>query len=213
MSCSPKAFLPLPARNRPDLVFEKRQVIYSQSEDARHLFYVVMGEVKLTVTSRNGRQAVVAILRAGDFFGEGCIGDQSHRKSTATAMSHCYLVQIGRAAMLALLRSQQAFSRCFVSYLISRNGRTQEDLLAQLFDSTEKRLARTLLQLARYGVNGKLAPVIPQMSQETLARMIGATRSHVNIIMARFRKGGHIAYHGTRKWKVNRSLQRIVRAA
>jgi CRP-like cAMP-binding protein len=172
-----------------------------------------MGVVKLSVTSRNGREAVTSILHAGDFFGEGCIGDQRTRKSTATAMSLCYIVQITRPAMFALLRDQQTFARCFVSYLISRNGRTQEDLLAQLFDSTEKRLARTLLQLARYGARGKPVPVIPQMSQETLSRMIGATRSHVNIIMARFRKSGHIAYHGTRKWKVNRSLLRVVRAA
>jgi CRP/FNR family cyclic AMP-dependent transcriptional regulator len=213
LACSPKEFLPLPDRARPDLVFQKRQVIYTQSDVARDLFYLVMGEVKLSVTSAHGREAVTAVLRAGDFFGEGCIGDQGTRKSTATAISLCYIVRVGKVAMLSILSTQKSFNRCFVSYLISKNGRTQEDLLAQIFDSTEKRLARTLLQLARYGTKSKPEPIIPQMSQETLARMIGATRSHVNIFMAKFRKSGHITHNGNRKWKVNRSLLKVVQAA
>jgi CRP/FNR family cyclic AMP-dependent transcriptional regulator len=212
-ACSPKSFLSLPDRARPDIVFQKRQHIYCQSEAANHIYYVVMGVVKLSVTSNNGREAVVAILRAGDFFGEGCIGDKSLRKSTATAMSLCYVVRIDKKAMLTLLRDQEAFARCFISYLISRNGRTQEDLLAQIFDSTEKRLARMLLQLARYDAKNKPEPVIPQMSQETIARMIGATRSHVNTFMAKFRKRGYISHNGDHKWKVNRSLMKVIRAA
>jgi CRP/FNR family cyclic AMP-dependent transcriptional regulator len=170
------------------------EAIFNQSDAADAIFYIRRGRVKLTVVSNRGKQAVIAILGAGDFFGEGCLAGQLARMSSAAAMTECSLVRLERTAAVALIQGEAAFSEQFLGYVLSRHARIEEDLIDQLFNSSEKRLARVLLLLANFGKEGKPESVIPKVSQETLAEMIGTTRSRVSFFMNRFRRMGFIDY-------------------
>ena len=174
------------------------------------LFYIQSGKVKLTVLSKTGKEATIGILNEGDFFGEGCLTGQSFRLCSATAMTDCSLMKIDKKSMEEVLHREHSFSDMFVAYLLSRNIRYEEDLVDQLFNSSEKRLARILLLLARFGKDGKPETVIPKVSQEMLAEMIGTTRSRVSFFMNRFRKLGFIDYHGGDDLQVHSSLLDIV---
>jgi CRP/FNR family cyclic AMP-dependent transcriptional regulator len=160
------------------------------------VFYILKGRVKLTVVSSAGKEAVVALFSAGAFIGEGCLAGQLVRMSTATAVSGCTIMQIEKLAMMRVIGSESSFSELFIAYLLSRNIRVEEDLVDQFFNSSEKRLARVLLLLANFGKEGRPEPIIPKISQETLAEMIGTTRSRVSFFMNRFRKLGFIDYNG-----------------
>jgi CRP/FNR family cyclic AMP-dependent transcriptional regulator len=172
----------------------KSEVVFSQADPADALFYIQKGKVKLSVVSNRGKQAVIAILGVGDFFGEGCLAGQLVRMSSAAAISECMLVRLEKAAAMAVIHNEPPFSELFLQYVLARNIRIEEDLVDQLFNSSEKRLARVLLLLANFGKEGKPEPVIPKMSQETLAEIIGTTRSRVSFFMNRFRKMGFIDY-------------------
>jgi len=172
------------------------------------VYYIQKGKVKLTVVSKRGKEAVIAILGAGDFFGEGCLAGQIVRMATASAITDCSIVHLGKADLIRVLRDQPAFSEMFLHYMLSRNIRIEEDLVDQLFNSSEKRLARVLLLLANFGKEGKPETVIPSMSQETLAEMIGTTRSRVSFFMNKFRKLGFISYNG--HLEVHSSLLNVV---
>jgi len=188
--------------------FDHHQVIFSQGDPADAIFQIQKGKVKLTVVSKQGKEAVVAILAAGDFLGEGCLAGQPYRMSTATTMTECSIIKLEKTAMVGLLHKDRAFSELFVAHLLSRNIRFEEDLVDQLFNSSEKRLARVLLLLANFGKEGKPELVIPKMSQETLAGIVGTTRSRVSFFMNRFRKLGFIHYNGG--LKVHSSLLNVV---
>jgi CRP/FNR family cyclic AMP-dependent transcriptional regulator len=192
----PKVFLATVGNGRSMAEYHKKQVVFAQSDPADAIFYIQKGKVKLTVVSDNGKEAVIAILGIGDFLGEGCLAGRSLYLSTATAMSECSIVRLQKSGMIRLLHDEPAFSELFVSYLLSRNIRIEEDLVDQLFNSSEKRLARVLLLLANFGKEGKPEPVIARISQETLAEMIGTTRSRVSFFMNKFRKLGFIEYNG-----------------
>jgi CRP/FNR family cyclic AMP-dependent transcriptional regulator len=174
----------------------ENDVIFSQGDSADAIFYIQKGKVKLTVLSRQGKEAVVAILGVGDFFGEGCLAGQPLRMGTAVAMSGCSIMRLEKAGVIRTLQEQPSFSEVFVAHLLSRNIRIEEDLVDQLFNSSEKRLARVLLLLANFGKEGIPQTVIPKMSQETLAGIIGTTRSRVSFFMNRFRKLGFVEYNG-----------------
>ncbi len=186
----------------------RKRIIFSQGSKADSVFYIQSGKVKITVISKQGKEAVIALLGAQDFFGEGAITGQKLRLFSATAVSDCVLVRISSAAMVKVLHEEHTFSDYFVKYLITRNVRYEADLVDQLFNSSEKRLARILLLLARYGKNGEMEPIIPNVSQETLAEMVGTTRSRVSFFMNRFRKLGFIEYNG--KLRIHNSLLNIV---
>jgi CRP/FNR family transcriptional regulator, cyclic AMP receptor protein len=193
----PDAFLAKAGLGRTIVEVSKKQVIFSQGDPGDAVFYIQKGRVKLTVVSERGKEATVALLGAEEFVGEDCVAAiQGFRMATASAISDCSLLRIERKQMLRVLHQQHAFSDVFVSYLLARNARIQEDLIDQLFNSSEKRLARTLLLLANFGKNGKPETVIPNIGQEVLAEMIGTTRSRVNFFMNRFRKLGFIHYNG-----------------
>jgi CRP/FNR family cyclic AMP-dependent transcriptional regulator len=189
-----KTFLARAGAGRAVKRHANTNVIFSQTDPADALFYIQKGKVRLTVVSNRGKQAVIAILGAGDFFGEGCLAGQLVRMSSAAAMGECSLVRLEKAAAMAVIRNEPAFSELFLQYVLSRNIRIEEDLVDQLFNSSEKRLARVLLLLANFGKEGKPEPVVPKMSQETLAEIIGTTRSRVSFFMNRFRKTGFIDY-------------------
>jgi CRP/FNR family cyclic AMP-dependent transcriptional regulator len=174
--------------------YAENDVIFSQTDPADGLFYIQKGKVQLSVVSNHGKQAILAILSAGDFFGEGCLAGQPMRMSSAAAIGECALIRLEKAAATSLIQDERAFSERFLRYLLYRNIRMEEDLVDQLFNSSEKRLARVLLQLANFGKTGKPDPVIPKISQETLAAMVGTTRSRVSFFMNRFRKLGYIDY-------------------
>jgi len=174
----------------------KKQVIFSQGSPADAVFYIEKGKVKLTVLSARGKEAVVAILGNGDFFGEGTLAGQPLRMATATAMTECSILRVEKETMIRMLHNEPALSDLFVAYLLSRNVRIEEDLVDQLFDSSERRLARILLLLTRFGKDGQHKTVVPTISQETLAEMVGTTRSRVSFFMNRFRKLGFIGYNG-----------------
>jgi CRP-like cAMP-binding protein len=189
----------------------KDQMVFGQGDKADTIFYIQKGKVKLTVISHEGKEAVIAILGAGDFFGEGCLAGQPVRMATAAAMSECSIVRLDKADTIRVLQEQPAFSELFLAYMISRNTRLEEDLVDQLFNSSEKRLARVLLLLANFGKESKPEPVIPKMSQETLAEIIGTTRSRVSFFMNKFRKLGLIDYKdGMAGLEVHSSLLNIV---
>jgi CRP/FNR family cyclic AMP-dependent transcriptional regulator len=201
---SPKAFL---GRAEPGKTIEnygKNQEIFAQGEIADSVFYIQKGKVKITVLSEHGKEAVVGILTHGQFFGEGCLDGAGLRTATSHAMEDCLITSITKAAMLATLDTQPKFSAFFVSYLLSRNSRIEDDLIDQLFNSSERRLARLLLLLAEFGKEGGAAPTAVTLSQETLAEMIGTTRSRVSFFMNKFRKKGFISYNG--KIEVHSSL-------
>jgi CRP/FNR family cyclic AMP-dependent transcriptional regulator len=187
----------------------KNSTIFSQGDGADAVFYIQKGKVKLAVVSPQGKEATVAVLSAGEFVGEDCIATTHPlRLITATALSDCMLLRIGKNEMVRVLSEEQKFSGVFVSFLLARNARIQEDLIDQLFNSSEKRLARILLQLAQFGKEGIPEVVIPKISQESLAEMVGTTRSRVSFFMNRFRKLGFIEYDGS--IKVHSSLLNVV---
>lgn len=205
----PEAFLAMNGLGRKIIDFKKHQTIFSQGDDANAVFYIQKGRVRLTVISKRGKEATIALLGSRDFLGEECIaGIQPQRMATAAALTSCTLLRIERKEMLRVLHEEKQFSEVFVSYLLGRNIRFQEDLIDQLFNSSEKRLARALLLLARFGKEGVPETVVPKISQETLAEMIGTTRSRVSFFMNRFRKLGFIEYNGT--LRVHSSLLNIV---
>lgn len=186
----------------------KDRPVFSQGDPADAVFYIQKGRVKLTVVSTRGKEAVVGILGPRDFFGEGCLTGQSARMATATTLSECSLMQIEKKAMIRVLRDQPSFAEVFLAYLLRHNVRVEEDLVDQLLNSSEKRLARVLLLLAQYGREGKPIPVLPRVSQELLAEMIGTTRSRVSFFMNKFRKLGFIDYNGG--LKVHSSLIHVI---
>jgi CRP-like cAMP-binding protein len=195
-SFDPKAFLAKVGNGKAVLKFKKNQHIFEQGEAADTIFYIQAGKVKVTVISDHGKEAVVGILEAGQFFGEGCLNGQPLRIATTTALEECTITSIAKQAMIATLHNEPQFSELFVAYLLSRNSRIQEDLIDQLFNSSEKRLARLLVLLANFGKEGSPQPINPNINQETLAEMIGTTRSRVSFFMNKFRKLGLISYNG-----------------
>ena len=176
--------------------YRRKHTIFSQGSPADAVFYIEKGKVKLTVLSARGKEAVVAILGSGDFFGEGGLAGQPLRMATATSMTECSILRIKKETMIRMLHDERAFSELFMSYLLSRNTRIEEDLVDQLFNSSEKRLARILLLLTRFGKDGQHEVVVPKISQETLAEMVGTTRSRVSSFMNKFRKLGFVDYNG-----------------
>ena len=192
----PHTFLAKVDTGRTIVTYQAQRPIFAQGEVADAVFYIQDGQVKLTVVSEHGKEAVIAILEARSFVGEGCLAGQPRRMATATALTDCSLMRIAKPAMLQVLHAEPAFAELFMAYLLSRNRRIEEDLIDHLFNSSEKRLARTLLLLAHFGKEGKEALVIPKISQETLAEMIGTTRSRVSFFLNKFRKLGFIDYNG-----------------
>jgi len=178
------------------LLVRKKQRIFSQGDSADSVFYIQKGRVRLTVVSQSGREATIGILNEGSFFGEGALAGQVLRIGSAAAMTDCELLQLEKKAMMGALHREHALSDVFVAYLLARNIRYEEDLVDQLFNSSEKRLARILLLLAHFGKEGTPETIVPKISQETLAEMIGTTRSRVSFFMNRFRKLGFIHYAG-----------------
>jgi CRP-like cAMP-binding protein len=176
--------------------YRKKQIIFSQGGPADAVFYIEKGKVKLTVLSTRGKEAVVGILGSGDFFGEGSLAGQPLRMATATSMTECSILRLTKETMIRMLHHEPALSELFMAYLLSRNARIEEDLVDQLFNSSEKRLARILLLLTRFGKDGQHEHVVPRISQETLAEMVGTTRSRVSLFMNKFRKMGFIDYNG-----------------
>jgi CRP/FNR family cyclic AMP-dependent transcriptional regulator len=205
-----KTFLSTINGGRKIEAFAKKQTIFAQGDSSDAVFYIKQGKVRLTVVSEIGKEATIGILNEGDFFGEGCLAGQPLRLCSATAMTDCSVMKIQKKSMNEVLHRQHAFSDMFVAYLLARNIRYEEDLVDQLFNSSEKRLARVLLLLAHFGKDGKQETVIPKMSQETLAEMIGTTRSRVSFFMNRFRKLGFIEYDGGSGLQVHSSLLNIV---
>ena len=176
--------------------YRKRQRIFLQADPADAVFFLQRGKVKLTVISRQGKQAVVALLGPGDFFGEGCLAGQPLRMATATALAESSIVRLPKQTMIRALHRDGPFSEVFTAHLLSRNIRMEEDLVDHLFNSSEQRLARILLLLANFGKAGRPEPIVPKISQETLAEMVGTTRSRISFFMNRFRKLGFVAYNG-----------------
>jgi CRP/FNR family transcriptional regulator, cyclic AMP receptor protein len=204
----PHTFLATIGEGRKSVLFRQKQGIFAQGDAADAVFYIQTGKVKLTVVSKIGKEATIGILSDGDFFGEGGLAGQLLRMSSATAMTDCAVLRIDKKAMMEALHREHEFSDLFVAYLLSRNIRYEEDLVDQLFNSSEKRLARILLLLAHFGKEGKPEPVVPKISQELLAEMIGTTRSRVSFFMNRFRKLGFIHYNGG--LQVHTSLLNVV---
>ena len=188
--------------------YQKDQTLFSQSSPADAVFYIQKGKVKITVVSEQGKEAVVAILGPDEFCGEGCLTGQPRRLATATAMTECEIMRLEKATMIRVLHDEPAFSEMFVSHLLARTIRVEADLVDQLFNSSEKRLARALLLLANFGKDGRPEPVIAKVSQETLAEMIGTTRSRVSFFMNKFRKLGLIDYNG--RIEIHSSLLNVV---
>ena len=193
------------------VVYQSGATIFRQGEPSTTIIYIEKGSVRLSVVSHAGKEAVIAVLDGGDFFGEGCLAGQSLRTATATAMSECSVLRIRRQEITRKLHVEESFADSFVSHILKRNIRMEEDLIDQLFNSTEKRLARTLLLLARYGKNDGPRRALPKLSQEILAEMVGTTRPRVNFFMNKFRKLGFIEYDA-RAVKVNNSLLGVVLA-
>jgi len=202
------AFLAKAGTGRTNASLPKAAVIFSQGDLADAVFYIQKGKVKLTVVSAQGKEAVVAVLGAGEFCGEGCLAGQSRRIATASAMTDCEIMRLEKGAMLRVLQREPRFSEMFVSYLLTRTIRVEEDLVDQLFNSSEKRLARALLLLANFGKEGRPEPITAKVTQEMLAEMIGTTRSRVSFFMNKFRKLGFISYNG--HLEVHSSLLSVV---
>ncbi|MCU1268756.1 MAG: Crp/Fnr family transcriptional regulator [Acidobacteriaceae bacterium] len=204
----PNKFLATIGDGRRILAIARKQTIFTQGDVADAVFYIQKGRVRLTVVSKAGKEATIAILREGEFFGEGSMAGQVRRMGSAVAMTACEILRVDKKAMIEALHREHTFSDIFVAYLLQRNIRYEEDLVDQLFNSSEKRLARVLLLLARFGKEGKPEAVVPKISQETLAEMVGTTRSRVSFFMNRFRKLGFIHYNGG--LKVHSSLLNVV---
>jgi CRP/FNR family cyclic AMP-dependent transcriptional regulator len=204
----PKVFLATVAGGRTLSNYRKNEVIFSQGDPADAAFYIQKGKVKITVVSEQGKEAVIAVLGPEEFCGEGCLAGQPRRMATAKAMIECELMRLEKAAIIRVLHEEPAFSEMFVSHLLARTIRVEEDLVDQLFNSSEKRLARALLLLANFGKEGRPEPIIAKVSQETLADMIGTTRSRVSFFMNKFRKLGLINYNG--HLEIHSSLLNVV---
>ena len=192
----PQEFLSKANGGRGISDYRKDQIVFRQGDRADAVFYIQSGKVKKTVVSEQGKEAVVALLGSGDFFGEGCLAGEALRLSTVSALTKCVIARISKADITRVIHEQPAFAELFISHLLARNSRVEEDLVDQLFNSSEKRLARTLLLLANFGKEGRPEPVIAKISQETLAEMIGTTRSRVSFFMNKFRELGLIDYNG-----------------
>ena len=190
------------------LHYKENETVYTQGDAADDIFYLEQGRVKITILSQGGKEAVLALLAENNFFGEGCLTGQRLRLSTATALSDCTVVSLDKKIMRQAMRTESAFSDRFISHLLARNQRIEEDLVDQLFNSSEKRLARILLLLANFGKEGRLEPVLPKISQTTLAEMVGTTRPRVNQFMNKFRKLGFIDYNDT--LEVHSSLLNVI---
>jgi CRP/FNR family cyclic AMP-dependent transcriptional regulator len=204
----PLTFLATIGSGRKTLAVSKEQTIFAQGDGADAVFYIQKGKVKLTVVSKVGKEATIGILSAGSFFGEGALAGQLLRMGSAAALTDCELMRVDKRAMMDALHREHSFSDMFMAYLLGRNIRYEEDLVDQLFNSSEKRLARVLLLLAQYGKEGVPEAVVPRISQETLAGMVGTTRSRVSFFMNRFRKLGFIHYNGG--LQVHSSLLNVV---
>jgi CRP/FNR family cyclic AMP-dependent transcriptional regulator len=196
LSFDPKVFLSKVNGGRSISDYQKDQFVYAQGEPADSVFYIESGQVKKTVVSEQGKEAVVALLGTGDFFGEGCLTGQRLRLETVSAMAECVIVRIIKGDITRVIHEEPAFAELFIAHLLARNSRVEEDLVDQLFNSSEKRLARTLLLLANFGKEGRPEPIIAKISQEILAEMIGTTRARVSHFMNKFRKLGLIDYNG-----------------
>jgi CRP-like cAMP-binding protein len=207
-SFDPQLFLSKVGKGKSTLQSPKKHTIFSQGDAAEAVFYIQAGKVKLTVVSQQGKEAVVAILERAAFFGESCLAGQAIRTSTATAMEDSSIVRIDKEAMISVLHEEPTFAELFMAYLLAHTIRIEEDLVDHLFNSSEKRLARVLLLLARFGKEGKPETVIAKISQETLAEMIGTTRSRVSFFMKKFRKLGFIDYNG--ELHVHSSLLNVI---
>jgi CRP/FNR family cyclic AMP-dependent transcriptional regulator len=203
-----RVFLDSAGVSRKISKYDPPAVIFSQGDPATEVMYIKQGTIKLAVLSRSGKEAVVAVLQPGDFLGEGCLAGQPRRMATASAMSPATVLVVEKEQMLRLLHDEPMLADRFISHMLTRNIRIEEDLVDQLFNSSEKRLARTLLLLARYGKEDKPQRVLPKLSQETLAEIVGTTRSRVNFFMNKFRKLGFIEYNGG--LKINTSLLSVV---
>jgi CRP/FNR family transcriptional regulator, cyclic AMP receptor protein len=204
----PRSFLAKVGEGKVILKFKKNQIVFAQGDVANTVFYIQKGRIKVLVVSEQGKEAVVGILEPGQFFGEGCLNGHPLRISTTTAMEECLVTSIEKNAMLAELQREPKFSQLFMAYLLSRNSRIEEDLIDQLFNSSEKRLARLLLLLANFGKDGTPQPIAAHVSQEMLAEMVGTTRSRVSFFMNKFRKLGLISYNG--RIEVHNSLLNAV---
>jgi CRP-like cAMP-binding protein len=205
----PKRFLSTIDGGRKIAAFRKKQTIFVQGDSSDVVLYIQKGKVRLTVVSKNGQEATISILNEDAFFGEGCLTGQPLRLCSATALTDCSVMRIDKKSMMEVLHREHAFSDLFVAYLLTRNIRYEEDLVDQLFNSSEKRLARILLLLAHFGKEGKPEVAVPKISQETLAEMVGTTRSRVNFFMNRFRKLGFVDY-GESGLQVHSSLLNVV---
>ena len=203
-----KVFLSTVDGGRSVAKYRKNRKVYSQGDQADTVFYIQGGKVKVCVVSEQGKEAVVAVHGPGDFFGEGCLNGHSVRTTTVVTMTECVIMRFEKAAIMRVLHEEPKFSEMFMSYLLSRNSRIEEDLVDQLFNSSEKRLARVLLLMANFGKEGKPEPVIGKISQETLAEMVGTTRSRVSMFMNKFRKLGFVKYNGN--LEVHNSLLNVV---
>jgi len=207
---NPAALLATIGRGRKVSLFPRNQRIFTQGDSANAVFYIQTGKVRLTVVSKTGKEATIGILGVGDFFGEGSLAGQRLRMGSATAMTDCDVLRIDKKAMMEALHCEHELSGMFVLYLLGRTIRYEEDLIDQLFNSSEKRLARVLLLLAHFGKEGVPDSVIPKISQETLAQMVGTTRSRVSFFMNRFRKSGFIDYDARSELQVHSSLLNVV---
>jgi CRP/FNR family cyclic AMP-dependent transcriptional regulator len=204
----PREFLAKVGEGKTIVEYGKDDVVFAQGDAADTIYYIQKGRLKVVVISEQGKEAVVGMLEPGQFFGEGCMNGHSVRIATTTAMEACLVTAISKTAMLAVLHNEPKFSELFMAHLLTRNSRIEEDLIDQLFNSSEKRLARLLLLLANFGKEGTPQPISPNISQETLAEMIGTTRSRVSFFMNKFRKLGFISYNG--KIEVHSSLLNAV---
>jgi CRP/FNR family cyclic AMP-dependent transcriptional regulator len=204
----PKAFLASIGAGRKSEKYKRGKAIFRQGDEADAVYYIDKGKVNITVASKQGKEGVIAILEPGEFFGEGCLAGQPLHMATASAMSDAVVLRIEKDTMIGLLRDQPDFSQLFMGFLLSRNVQIEADLVDQLFNSSEKRLARVLLLLAHFGKDGKMEPVIPKISQDLLAARVGTTRSRINYFMNKFRKLGFIEYNGT--LKVNSALLNVI---
>jgi CRP/FNR family transcriptional regulator, cyclic AMP receptor protein len=205
---NPATFLSTIDGGRTITTFTKKKRVFVQGDSSDAVFYIQEGKVRLSVVSKSGKEATIGVLNEGDFFGEGCLAGQPIRMCTATAMADCVVMRIDKKSMMAVIHREHAFSDMFVAYLLTRNIRYEEDLVDQLFNSSEKRLARVLLLLAQFGKDGKPEVAIPKISQETLAEMVGTTRSRINLFMNKFRKLGFVRYNG--ELEVHSSLLNVV---
>jgi CRP-like cAMP-binding protein len=202
------SFLAKVGAGKTILKFQKDQVVYSQGDIGDAVFYILKGKIKLTVVSKQGKEAILGLLGPGHFFGERCLDGHPLRVTTATAIDECLVTRIGKDVMIATMHEEPKFSELFMAYLLGRSSRIEEDLIDQLFNSSEKRLARVLLLLANFGKEGGPEPIVGKITQETLAEMVGTTRSRVSHFMTKFRKLGYIEYNGN--LKIHNSLLNVV---